>query len=267
MSTSVVKWNEFLRSNVSVIIRRYTDHAKFYCFFHILLVLLYIILYMVVCFVYFYLILYIMHSYYYVYVFLLLPMFRSRYCISLCCSVYCLCVNVYCTTATACQPNYSYQIYHNITIIDCPVRSLRYGPRNSFVQIKHNKDSFLESSESFWEIMYIINFTNMFIKFIKKNPTRCKNVSKFYYSIFIWSSTCFGRHIARHQEPKTALAASGFSYVEGCWTCSWWTLSGTVCLTTSTNYTSKLYSFFWIIPLLLKFYVPTFRNTLSVPSL
>jgi hypothetical protein len=24
---------------------------------------------------------------------------------------------------------------------------------------------------------------------------------------------------------KTALAASGFSYVEGCWTCSCWTLS------------------------------------------
>jgi len=30
-------------------------------------------------------------------------------------------------------------------------------------------------------------------------------------------------------------SASGFLYVEGCWTCSWWTLSGTVslCLTTS----------------------------------
>jgi hypothetical protein len=27
--------------------------------------------------------------------------------------------------------------------------------------------------------------------------------------------------------------------VEGCWTCSWWTLSGTLCLTTSTNYASK----------------------------
>jgi len=27
-------------------------------------------------------------------------------------SVYCLCVNVYCTTATGCQPNCSYQIYH-----------------------------------------------------------------------------------------------------------------------------------------------------------
>jgi hypothetical protein len=31
------------------------------------------------------------------YVFLLLCMFRSAYSISLCCSVYCLCVNVYCT--------------------------------------------------------------------------------------------------------------------------------------------------------------------------
>jgi len=28
----------------------------------------------------------------------------------------------------------------------------------------------------------------------------------FYYSIFIWSSTYFGRHTAHHQEPKTALA-------------------------------------------------------------
>ena len=65
------------------------------------------------------------------------------------------------------------------------------------------------------------------VQFIKKSPTRCNNVSKFYYSIFIWSSTCFGRHTAHHQEPKTALAASGFAYVEGCWTCSCCTLSGT----------------------------------------
>jgi len=65
------------------------------------------------------------------------------------------------------------------------------------------------------------------VKFIKKNQTRCNNVLKFYYSIFIWSSTCFGQHTAHHQEPKTALATSGFAYVEGCWTCSWWTLLGT----------------------------------------
>ena len=66
------------------------------------------------------------------------------------------------------------------------------------------------------------------VQFIKKNPTRCNNVSKFYYYIFVWSSTCFGRHTAHHQEPKTALAASCCSYIEGCWTCSW-TLSAQYC--------------------------------------
>jgi hypothetical protein len=34
-------------------------------------------------------------------------MFRSGYFVSLCCSVYCLCINVYCTTATECQHNCS----------------------------------------------------------------------------------------------------------------------------------------------------------------
>ena len=58
------------------------------------------------------------------------------------------------------------------------------------------------------------------LHFIKKNPVRCNSASKFYYSIFIWSSTCFGWQAAHHQEPKTALAAFGFSYVEGCWTAS-----------------------------------------------
>ena len=61
----------------------------------------------------------------------------------------------------------------------------------------------------------------------KENPIRCNSVSKFYF-IFIWSSTCFERHTAHHQEPKTALAASGFAYVEGCWMCSCWTLSGRI---------------------------------------
>jgi hypothetical protein len=60
-----------------------------------------------------------------------------------------------------------------------------------------------------------------------KNPTRCNSVSKLNF-MFIWSSTCFGPHTAHHKEPKTALAAFGFAYMEGCWTCSWWTLSGTV---------------------------------------
>jgi len=72
-----------------------------------------------------------------------------------------------------------------------------------------------------------------------KNPTRCNSVSKFYF-IFIWSSTCFGRHTAHHQGPKTALAASGFAYVGGCWTCSCWTL------TASSNYTSNTVASCWI---------------------
>jgi len=55
-----------------------------------------------------------------------------------------------------------------------------------------------------------------------ENPIRCHGVTKFYF-IFIWSSTCFGLHTPHHQEPKTALAASGFAYVEGCWPCSCWT--------------------------------------------
>jgi hypothetical protein len=79
------------------------------------------------------------------------------------------------------------------------------------------------------------NLPHKISEFIKKNPTRCNNVPKFYYSIFRWSSTCFRRHTAHHREPETALAASGFSYMEGCWTCSWWTLSGTVCPTTSIH--------------------------------
>ena len=41
---------------------------------------------------------------------------------------------------------------------------------------------------------------------------------------FICSPTCFGQHTVHYQEPKTALAASGFVNVEGCWTFSWWTL-------------------------------------------
>ena len=47
------------------------------------------------------------------------------------------------------------------------------------------------------------------VQFTQKNPTICNNVSKIYYFIFIWSSTCFGRHTAHHQEPKIALAAFG----------------------------------------------------------
>ena len=53
------------------------------------------------------------------------------------------------------------------------------------------------------------------VSFIKKNPTRCNNVSKFYYSIFIWSSKCFGWH-RPSSGPKIALMMGGVSS-ETCW--------------------------------------------------
>ena len=71
---------------------------KFYCFFHVLLVLFRIIVCMDLCFVCFYLIFYIMYSYCYVYVFLLLCIFRSRHCfiVLFCVLFVCKCVLYYC---------------------------------------------------------------------------------------------------------------------------------------------------------------------------
>ena len=43
------------------------------------------------------------------------------FCYYLCFSMYCLCVNVYCTPATGCLPNCSWQIYH-ITCVNAEMK-------------------------------------------------------------------------------------------------------------------------------------------------
>ena len=78
--------------------------------------------------------------------------------------------------------------------------------------------------------------------FIKKNSTRCNDVSKFYYSIIIWVQHVSGdtppiiRSLKLHWQPLV------FLHVEGCWTCSWWTLSGTYCAWKSPAISHPLWS-------------------------
>ena len=101
--TSVVKYSEGLSNRVSIIIRRYTDEMKFVVYFiffgSILHCCIYGCIYRMILFNsvnYFFIVMFM--YYYYCYV----CTFRSRYSVSLYCSAYCLCVNVYCTTATGC---------------------------------------------------------------------------------------------------------------------------------------------------------------------
>jgi len=115
--TSVVKWSEDLSDKVSIIIRRYIDHMKIavymvVSFNHILSYSYGSVLYHCIYGCMFCMLLFNFVSYVFLllcYVFLCLCvwlcMFHSGYSVSLCCSVYCLCVNVYFITVTVCQPN------------------------------------------------------------------------------------------------------------------------------------------------------------------
>ena len=73
--------------------------------------------------------------------------------------------------------------------------------------------------------------------FIKKNPTRYNNVSTFFYFIFIWSSTCFGRHtpiirsLKLHWQPWFCIRGGLLDV---------WLLDAVrLCLTASSNHTCR----------------------------
>jgi len=93
-----------------------------------------------------------------------------------------------------------------------------------FEPIKHARWSLRVLSTYFTQRIYKVSvFVNpcIIVSFIKKNPTRCNNVSKFYYSIFKWSSTCFGRGWPPATRPTTfhVWKTRGCSEVLGSW---WW---------------------------------------------
>jgi len=150
---------------VSIIIRRYTDHMKVYCFFHILLVLFCITVYTLVCFVCFYLILNIMFSYCSVYVFLLL-------CISFCfivlfCALFvCQCVLYYChQVSTQLQlTNISYILsYHMSYIISYHIISfpfvLRTRNMSPDMHVSTIPLCYWRSSEQFFAFLYYSDVT------------------------------------------------------------------------------------------------------------
>jgi hypothetical protein len=118
---SAVKCSEILSNRVSNIVRRYIDHMKFAAYmafsfitcFHVLSVPFFKIIVCMFC-----ILLFNFANYVFLLLFLRisLVMFMYSYCyvcsvlyilFSLCCTVYCLCVNVYWTTATGWQTNCS----------------------------------------------------------------------------------------------------------------------------------------------------------------
>jgi hypothetical protein len=57
----------------------------------------------------------------------------------------------------------------------------------------------------FKELSNHFRFSVVFYAFHEEKSNKMHNVSKFYYSIFIRSSTCFGRQTTHQQVPKIAL--------------------------------------------------------------
>jgi len=87
----------------------------------------------------------------------------------------------------------------------------------------------------------IVTFVDrcVIVKFIKKNPTRYNSISNFIVLYLYEAQHVLGdtppiiRSLKLHWQPLV------FHMWKFVCTCGWWTLSGTLCLTTSTNHTYK----------------------------
>jgi len=73
----------------------------------------------------------------------------------------------------------------------------------------------------------------------KERSNKMQQCIKFYYSLLKWSLTCFGRTPPIIRSLKLHWQSLVFYTLKVVYTCSWWTLSGTLCLTTSSKCTYK----------------------------
>jgi hypothetical protein len=90
----------------------------------------------------------------------------------------------------------------------------------------HILNNLLVHHRIFWNATECTDYASN--SFLQRKLKKMQQYQNFIIPYFKWSPTCFGLHIAHHQEPKTAEVAFGFTYVESCRTCCCWTLSGSI---------------------------------------
>jgi hypothetical protein len=105
----------------------------------------------------------------------------------LCYSMYCLCVNVYCTTATGCTPNCSWQIYH--IILPCVCWRSRCP----------HADQILPKLPACSYLSYVVAFTGM----------TCRNIPR----IHIRWQHLGGRSILGYTQTHTKLSSIRATYI------------------------------------------------------
>ena len=68
----------------------------------------------------------------------------------------------------------------------------------------------------------------MFNNSYRENPNKMQQFIIILLLLVLNKAQHVSGDTAHHQEPKIVQATSGFAYVEGCRTCCFWTLSGSV---------------------------------------